>query len=101
MIGVHGDTEAQRGTERIACEFKLKEHAVRSFEVIYTGWSKIEVGKLPAKLVEHKTALAEASARQCSLYGGGLGGRGQFLTHEQRVWAPGEVIVINTQPWWE
>jgi hypothetical protein len=82
-------------------QFVDRERAVRSFEVFYTGWSKIEVSTLPAKLAEHKTTLAEASARQCSLYGGVLGGRGEFLIHEPRVWAPGEVIVINTQPWWE
>ncbi len=81
--------------------FVDRERAVRSFEVIYTGWSKIEVGTLPAKLAEHKTALAEGHARHCSLYGGVLGGRGEFLIHEPRVWAPGEVIIINTQPWWD
>jgi hypothetical protein len=82
-------------------QFFDRERAVRSFEVIYSGWSKIEVGTLPAKLDEHQTALAEARARHCSLYGGVLRGRGEFLIHEPRVWAPREVIVINTQPWWE
>lgn len=76
-----------------------REHAVRTFEVIYTGWLKIEVAILPAKLAQHETALAEASARHCSLYDGGLHGRGQFLIHERPAHAPGEVIVIFTQPW--
>ncbi len=76
-----------------------REYAVRSFEVFYTGWSKIEARILPAKLAEYKTALAEASARQCSLYDGVLGGRGELLIHERPAPAPGEAIVIITRPW--
>jgi hypothetical protein len=76
-----------------------REHKVRSFEVTYTGWSKIEVALLPAKLAEYKTALAEASARQCSLYDGALGGHGQFLIPERPKPGPEETIVIITQPW--
>ena len=87
--------------DRFVPDSQDREHAVRSFEVFYTGRSKIEVGILPGKLAELKTALAEANAHECSLYGGALGGRGQFLIQEQPAPAPGdvEVIVINTQPW--
>ncbi len=87
--------------DQVVAEMRDREHAVRSFEVIYTGWSKIETSILPAKLAEYKTALAEASARQCGLYDGVLGGRGQFLIHERPAPAPGEENVINTTPWWD
>ena len=60
-------------------DMRDREHAVRSFEVIYMGLSEIEVSILPEKLARHETALAEASARQCSLYNGVVRSRGQFL----------------------
>ena len=51
---------------------------VRSFEVTYTGWSSIELWASTAEWLQKP--LAEASARQCSLYGGELRSSGHFLT---------------------
>ena len=75
-------------------EMQERQHAVRSFEVIYHGLSAIDVSILPKQLARHKTRLAEASARQCHLYNVVLRSRGQFLTPKERVPVPGEVITI-------
>jgi hypothetical protein len=50
-----------------------------SFEVTYTGWSSTTVSASAAEGLT-KPALAEASARHCSLYGGELKSNGHFLT---------------------
>ena len=52
-----------------------RDHAVRSFEVIYSHWPGVLI--LPGRLAIDETALAEEIERQSSLYDGVLKGRGE------------------------